>query len=73
MIETTFIYVGEALCDLGAADNLMPYATFKKIGGLELRACFMGVGLADSTLAEPTGMVRYMMINLRCLILKLML
>jgi hypothetical protein len=42
----------------------MLYATFKKIGGLELMACFMDVGLEDSTSTEPLGMVRYMMINI---------
>jgi hypothetical protein len=58
------IYVREALCELGAFGNLMPYATLKKIGGLELKACFVDVGLADGTTTNPLGMVRDMMINI---------
>jgi hypothetical protein len=43
----------------------MPIATFKLIGGLELRSCFMGVGLVDGTTTTThVGMVRDMMINI---------
>jgi len=30
------VYVGEALCNLGAGGNLMPLATFKLIGGEDM-------------------------------------
>jgi len=42
----------------------MPYVTFKNIGGLEIRACFMDICLVDGTTSKPPGMVRDMMINI---------
>ena len=63
------VYLGEALCDLGAANNIMPYITFKKIGGLKLRVCFMDVCLADRTLIGPIGMVRDIKINKDCMLI----
>lgn len=35
-VKVENVYVEESLCDLGAVGNLMPYVTFKKIGGLVL-------------------------------------
>jgi len=43
------VYVGEALCDLGDEGNLMSLATFRRIGGLTVRPCFVDVGLAYGT------------------------
>jgi len=63
-VKVRNVYVGEALRDLGASGNLMPYATFKKIGGLGLRACFVNVGLEDGTTSKPLDMVRNMNINI---------
>jgi len=46
-VTVEYVVVGEALCDLGANDNLMLLSTFNWIEGLTFRPCFMNVGLAD--------------------------
>lgn len=58
------VFVGEALCDLGAGGNLMSLSTFNRIGGLTLRPCFINVGLADGSETKHVGMVRNMMIDI---------
>jgi len=57
-------FVGEALCYLGANSNLMSLSTFNRFGGLNLRPCFMDIGLADGGEAELAGMVIHMMIDI---------
>jgi len=46
------------------SENVMPYTTFKKIGELELKACFMDVGLADSSTSKPLGKGRDIIITI---------
>jgi len=49
------VFLGDALCDLGAIINLMSLATFKKIKGLEMVPAEKLVKVVDGTQQEPEG------------------
>ncbi|XP_038904515.1 uncharacterized protein LOC120090892 [Benincasa hispida] len=49
------IYIGHALCDLGASINLMPLSTFKQLEIGELMSISVTLQLADRSLIHSKG------------------
>ena len=57
LISINGVFLGDALCDLGANINLISIETFKKIKGLTMVPAKKLVGAADGTLHEPEGVL----------------
>jgi hypothetical protein len=51
------VFLGNALCDLGAKINLMSLATFRKIERLKMIPTEKQVRVVDGTEDEPEGVV----------------
>jgi len=49
------VYLGDALCDLGASINLMSLGTFKKIRGPKMKPTKAMICVADETMTEAEG------------------
>ncbi|XP_038880525.1 uncharacterized protein LOC120072188 [Benincasa hispida] len=49
------IYIGQALCDLGASINLMPFSIFKRLDVGQLTPTTVTLKLADRSLVHPEG------------------
>jgi len=56
-ISINGVFLGNALCDLGAKINMMSLATFRKIEGLMMIPAEKLVRVADETEEEPEGVV----------------
>lgn len=56
-ISINGVFLGDALCDLGAKINLMSLATFRKIERLMMISVEKLVRVADGTEEEPEGVV----------------
>src|SRR5438270_8926405 len=61
MIGETFC--NNALCDLGASVNLMPYSLFQKLGIGEVRPTTISLQLADRSIVYPRGIIEDMLIK----------
>jgi hypothetical protein len=57
------VYVGKALCDLGASINLMPLSIFKKLGIGEARPITVTLQLADRSLCYPQGKIEDVLVR----------
>jgi hypothetical protein len=57
------VYVGKALCDLGASINLMPLSIFKKLGIGEARPTTVTLQLADRSLCYPQGKIEDVLVT----------
>ncbi|XP_068498176.1 uncharacterized protein [Phaseolus vulgaris] len=57
------LYVDNALLDLGASINLIPWAMLKKIGDLEIKPTKMTLKLADQVTKYPYGMVEDVLVK----------
>ncbi|KAD5507914.1 hypothetical protein E3N88_15617 [Mikania micrantha] len=56
--------VSNALADLGASINLMPYAVFEKLGVEELKPTRMSIQLADWSVKYPRGIVENLLVEI---------
>ncbi|XP_016740287.1 uncharacterized protein [Gossypium hirsutum] len=56
-------YLGKVLCDLGASINLMPLSTFKKLGIRHLKSIAVTLQLANQSLAQPEGQIKYVLVR----------
>ena len=56
--------VSNALADLGASINLMPYAVFSKLGIGEPKPTRMSIQLADRSVKYPRGIVENMLVKI---------
>ncbi|KAD7477475.1 hypothetical protein E3N88_00611 [Mikania micrantha] len=56
--------VTNALADLGASINLMPYAVFEKLGVEELKPTRMSIQLADRSVKYPRGIVENLLVKI---------
>src|SRR4051812_8750798 len=54
---------GNALCDLGASVNLMPYSLFVKLGIGEMKNTTISLQLADRSIVYPRGIVEDILIK----------
>ncbi|XP_070037056.1 uncharacterized protein [Nicotiana tomentosiformis] len=52
-----------ALSDLGASINLMPYSVFKTLGIGKPRPTFMRLKMADRTMKRPLGVIEYVLVR----------
>ena len=57
------LYVDNALLDLGASINIIPWAMLKKIGDLEIKPTKMTLKLADQVTKYPYGMVEDVLVK----------
>src|SRR5262249_54661330 len=55
--------VDDALADLGAGINVMPYKKFKKLGIGELRPTKMSIHLANRTIRHPRGIIENILVR----------
>src|SRR5262249_26363031 len=55
--------VDDALADLGASINVMPFKKFKKLGIGELRPTEITIHLADRTIRSPRGIVENILVR----------
>src|SRR5262249_8944737 len=55
--------VDDALADLGASINVMPYHKFKKLGIGELRPTEISITLADRTIRYPRGIIENILVR----------
>ncbi|XP_076939912.1 uncharacterized protein LOC143608881 [Bidens hawaiensis] len=58
------LFVSNALADLGARLNLMPYAVFSKLGLGEPKPTSMIIQLADRSVKYPRGIVENMLVKI---------
>ncbi|XP_076897093.1 uncharacterized protein LOC143550301 [Bidens hawaiensis] len=58
------IFVSNALADLGANINLIPYAVFSKLGLGEPKPTRMSIQLADRSVKYPRGIVENMLVKI---------
>ncbi|XP_076943693.1 uncharacterized protein LOC143614023 [Bidens hawaiensis] len=58
------LFVSNALADLGASINLMPYAVFSKLGLGEPKPTRMSIQLADRSVKYPRGIVENMLVKI---------
>jgi hypothetical protein len=57
------VYVGKALCDLGASINLMPLFIFKKLGIWDARPTTVTLQLPDISLFYPQGTIEDVLVR----------
>ncbi|MCH96263.1 hypothetical protein A2U01_0017247 [Trifolium medium] len=57
------VYVGRALCDLGASNNLMPLCVFKKLGIGAARPTTITLQLADRSICYPQGKIEDVLVR----------
>src|SRR5262249_51113307 len=55
--------IEDALADLGASINVMPYKKFKKLEIGELRPTKMSIHLADRTIRHPRGIIENILVR----------
>src|SRR5262249_42778624 len=55
--------INDALADLGASINVMPYSIFKKLGMREPRLTRMSIQLADRTIRHPRGIIKNILVR----------
>ncbi|WCJ37738.1 hypothetical protein M5689_018845 [Euphorbia peplus] len=55
--------IENALCDLGASINLMPYSVYKKLGLGEPQPTIMSIQLADRSVRYPKGIVEDVLVK----------
>src|SRR5262249_15210347 len=55
--------IEDALADLGASINVMPYKKFKKLGIGELKPTQMAIHLADRTIRHPRGKIENILVR----------
>ncbi|XP_076940652.1 uncharacterized protein LOC143609885 [Bidens hawaiensis] len=58
------LFVSNALADLGASINLMPYAVFSKLGLGEPKPTHMSIQLDDRSVKYPRGIVENMLVKI---------
>ena len=58
--ETQF---SNALCDLGASVNLMPFSLFEKLGVGDVKPTTMSLQLADRSIVYPRGVIEDVLIK----------
>ncbi|XP_071727870.1 uncharacterized protein [Rutidosis leptorrhynchoides] len=58
-----YVQISNALADLGASVNLMPYSLFKKLGLNELRTMRMTIQLADRSVKIPQGIAEDILVR----------
>ncbi|XP_038882379.1 uncharacterized protein LOC120073647 [Benincasa hispida] len=58
------IYIGQALCDLGASINLMPLSIFKRLNVGQLTPTTMTLQLVDRSLVHPEGKLKDVLITI---------
>ncbi|XP_028214905.1 uncharacterized protein LOC114396943 [Glycine soja] len=59
------VSVGEALIDLGANINLMPFSMYRRIGELEIMPTRMTLQLANRSITRPYGVVEDALVKVR--------
>lgn len=52
-VSISDVYVGEAMCDLGASISLMPTSTFERLERMQLVDCFDKVTMTNGSLSVP--------------------
>ncbi|GJV94446.1 reverse transcriptase domain-containing protein [Tanacetum coccineum] len=57
------LHIDNALADLGASINLMPYTMYKKLGLGEPKATRMSLELADRSIQYPRGIIKNVLIK----------
>ncbi|XP_052172173.1 uncharacterized protein LOC127788102 [Diospyros lotus] len=57
------LYFEQALCDLGASINLMPYYIFRELGLREAKATRMSLQLEDRSVKHPRGIVEDLLVK----------
>src|SRR5262249_32146968 len=55
--------IEDALADLGASINVLPYKKFKKLGIGELKPTQMAIHLADRTIRQPRGIIENILVR----------
>ncbi|XP_038880315.1 uncharacterized protein LOC120071954 [Benincasa hispida] len=58
------IYIGQALCDLGASINLMPLSIFKRLNVLQLTPTTVTLQLTDISLVHPEGKLKDVLVTI---------
>ncbi|XP_038889323.1 uncharacterized protein LOC120079233 [Benincasa hispida] len=58
------LYIGQALCDLGASINLMPFSIFKQLNFGQLAPTTVTLQLADRSLVHPEGKVKNVLVTI---------
>ncbi|XP_076958867.1 uncharacterized protein LOC143634747 [Bidens hawaiensis] len=58
------LFVSNALADLGASINLMPYAVFSRLGLGEPKPTRMSIQLVDRSVKYPRGIVENMLVKI---------
>ena len=56
-------FCGQALCDLGASINLMPFSIFRRLGLGEIQPTAMTLQLADRSLTYPKGVIEDVLVK----------
>src|SRR3954471_12813583 len=54
-----------ALCDLGASVNIMPYSVFKKLKIGKVKPTTISLQLADRSIVYPKGVIEDMLIKVQ--------
>ncbi|MCI29722.1 hypothetical protein A2U01_0050931 [Trifolium medium] len=57
------VYIGRAICDLGASINLMPLYVFKKLGIGAARPTTITLQLADRNICYPQGKIEDVLVK----------
>ena len=55
---------GNALCDLGATINLMPFSVFRKLGLGEVKSTTVSLQLADRSVKYPLGVIEDVLVKM---------
>ncbi|XP_052198267.1 uncharacterized protein LOC127805553 [Diospyros lotus] len=57
------LYFEQALCDLGASINLMPYSIFRELGLGEAKPIRMSLQLEDRSVKHPRGIIKDILVK----------